>query len=129
MSIRSDFEYRQQLEHSDNPYQAVRKLAAQARELADEYDNNIFHSQAITHVLHGTKPSMKDQYRDEREAWGIRDFFCNIEDREVRDAVYDSYYDSKEKGNLIYVYNDITEECRRARVRILTRMLWQKLKL
>ena len=53
--------------------------------------------------------------------------FCYIADKEVCNAVYDSYYDSKKQTHLIYVYNSIQDEPRRARVRVLTRMLWYTL--
>ena len=128
MSFSKDREFRRQLEASPNPYNEIRKIAAQARALANDYDNEVSHSQALTHALHGTKPMMKEQYHSEREAEIIRDFFCSIEDKEVCNAVYDSYYEGKAKRNLVYVYNDISDESRKARVRILVKMLLRKMK-
>ena len=128
MSFDKDREFRRQLEASPNPYNEIRKIAAKARALANDYDNEVPHSQALTHALHGTKPTMKEQYHSEREAEIIRDFFCSIEDKEVCNAVYDSYYEGKAKRNLVYVYNDISDESRKARVRILVKMLLRKMK-
>lgn len=128
MSFDKDREFRKQLEASPNPYNEIRKIAAQARALANDYDNEVSHSQALTHALHGTKPTMKEQYHSEREAEIIRDFFCSIEDKEVCNAVYDSYYEGKAKRNLVYIYNDISDESRKARVRILVKMLLRKMK-
>ena len=45
----------------------------------------------------------------------------------VKNAVYDSFYASKAKNNLVYMYNDITDSPRKSRVRVLTRMLWYSL--
>jgi hypothetical protein len=53
--------------------------------------------------------------------------FCSIEDVSVCNAVYDSFYASKEAGNLLYVYNNIENPYVQGRVRILTRILWDKL--
>lgn len=128
MPFNKDRDFRRALEHNSNPYMEICKLAAAARELANEYDNEISHSNALTHILQNTKPTMKEQYHAEREAEIIRDFFCSIEDKEICDAVYDSYYDGKAKRNLVYVYNGITDESRKARVRILVKMLLRKMK-
>ena len=127
MSIGDDRNFRQQLEKSDNPYRVVRDIGKQARALSEEYNNSIFHSEAITHILQGSKPSNKYYFSDEYEAVFIKEMFCYIDDIEVKNAVYDSFYASKFRHNLIYLYNDITEEPRRARVRILTRRLWYEL--
>ena len=128
MSFEKDRDFRKFLEHSPAPYQEIRKLARKARALAHDYDNEISHSQALTHTLNDTKPTMKEQYHAEREAEIIRDFFCSIEDKEICNAVYDSYYEGKARRNLVYVYNDITDESRKARVRILVKMLLRKMK-
>lgn len=128
MSFDTDRDFRKSLEKSSNPYNDIRKIAAQARALANDYDNEVAHSQALTHVLHGTKPTMKEQYHSEREAEIIRDFFCSIDDKEICDAVYDSYYEGKTKRNLVYVYNNISDESQKARVRILVKMLLRKMK-
>ena len=74
----------------------------------------------------GAKPDNKYRYADEYEATIIKEMFCYIDDIEVKNAVYDSFYLSKSHNNLIYEYNDITDLPRQARVRVLTRMLWHK---
>lgn len=128
MSLDKDGDFRRILEKSVNPYADVTMVFRQARKLADDHNNEILHSKAITHILHGTEPAPKEMKRSEREAEIIRDFFCSIEDKEVCDAVYDSYYEGKQNSNLVYVYNGITDEARKARVRILVKMLIRKIK-
>ena len=131
MSLKDDELFRRQLETADNPYEEVRKVIAKARELTAQYDYKILQSEAITNVIHNTQPDMQYLFdiEDEFEARYIREMFCYIDDREVCDSVYDSYYESKAKNNLIYIYNNIQEPERKARVRVLTRMLWYKLKI
>lgn len=130
MSLKDDACFRRQLETADNPYAEIMQVVSKARELSALYDNRILHSEAITSVIHGTQPEI--QYlldiESEFESRYIREVFCYIDDKELCDAVYDSFYASKEKNNLIYVYNSIAEPDRKARIRVLTRMLWYKLK-
>lgn len=127
MSLKDDYQFRKFLETQPNPYRLVLDVARGAKQLAMEYDDIILHSEAITHNLHGTKPVLKQMAKWESEATEIRDMFCSIEDTEICEAVYDSFYASKEAQNLKYVYNNITDMYRQARVRILTKMLWYSL--
>lgn len=129
MSFGNDEEFRRYLESSENVYADVSRIAREARSLANDMNNKLLHSDAITCAVHGTSPEceMWRDAEDEYEATVIRDMFCSIEDKAVCDAVYDSYYDSKDARHLIYVYNKIKDKPRQARVRILTRMLWYKL--
>lgn len=127
MSLKDDYNFRKFLEVQDNKYGLILGVARQAKELSEDYDDLILHSEAITHTIHGTKPRLKDITRWESEAFEIKDMFCSIEDVSVCNAVYDSFYASKEEGNLLYVYNNIENPFIQARVRILTRILWDKL--
>lgn len=130
MSLKDDEKFRRYLETAANPYEKINRVMSKARELSAQYNNKILHSEAITNVIHGTQPDI--QYlldvENEFESGYIREVFCYIDDKELCDAVYDSFYASKEKNNLIYVYNSIEEPDRQARIRVLTRMLWYKLK-
>lgn len=127
MSFSEDHAVRKQLESSSNMYGIVRSIQEDSRTLADDYDNKILHSEAITCVVRGAEPDPKHIYDDEYEAETIREMFCYIEDQEVCNAVYDSFFASKEANNLKYIYNDIQSEPIKARIRILTRMLWDQL--
>lgn len=129
MSLKDDYSFRKFLEVQDNKFGLILGVARQARELSEDYDDLILHSEAITHTIHGTKPRLKDITRWESEAFEIKDMFCSIEDVDVCNAVYDSFYASKAANNLLYVYNNIENPYIRARVRILTRLLWEKLNM
>lgn len=104
-------------------------ISNQARSLADRSGNSILHSEAISMVLNGDQTDIisDDEIIDEYESKYIKELFMYIDDKEIKDAVYDSFYDSKSKKNLVYVYNNISDIHKRARVRILTRMLWYNL--
>ena len=126
MSLENDIVFRKQLEQSDNIYNSINSVVSSARELANKCDNTILHSKAITCIISGVKPPREyiRDYRDEYEGSIIKELFCYIDDKEICDAVYDSYFKSKSANNLKYVYNSISDESRRTRVRVLTRMLW-----
>lgn len=127
MSFSDDFNFRRCLESVPNRYAVVNDIGKKARELAKEYDNTIFHSEAISCLINGVKPEPRYVFRDEYEATVIKEMFCYIDDISVKNAVYDSFYKSKHCNNLVYMYNDITDEPRKSRVRVLTRMLWYQL--
>ena len=130
MSLEKDSKFRRHLEHCDNIYVEVRNVMKSARRLSENYNNQLLHSNAISHVVRGdeleTHLSLADS-KNEYEARHIRNLFCTIDDKEVCAAVYDSFYDSKSANHLIYVYNNVEDEPRKARVRVLTRMLWHTL--
>lgn len=125
----NDLEFRKQLEHSTSIYADVMKVAGAARRLANKYDNLILHSEAITHVVNNTIPDVSLLVKDcdDFDAKLIKEMFCYIDDADICNAVYDSFYESKSRRNLIYIYNSITDPSTQARVRVLTRMLWYKI--
>ena len=127
MSLQDDFEFRKALEYSSNQYGILKSVQHQARELSEKYDNKILHSEAITHVIHDTLPDIGYIYEDEYEARQIRELFCYIDDKAITDAVYDSYYESKSRHKLTFIYNSIADEGMKSRVRVLTRILWYKI--
>ena len=119
-------QFYKKLSNSSSIYSDVMSISNQARELSKRSGESILHSEAISRVLKGdtSKIVFDDDVIDEYESKYIKEMFMYIDDKEIKDAVYDSFYDSKKNRNLIYVYNEITDENRKSRVRILTRMLW-----
>lgn len=129
MSFKDDESFRKKLETVSNIYAEINNIVKSARILSAGYDNKILHSEAITHAIHGTEPDRQyiENFRNEYEAYQIRELFCYIDDKEICNAVYDSFYASKSRKNLIFIYNGIDSSDKQARVRVLTRMLWYKL--
>ena len=111
-------------------FAATMLVAKLARNLADKYDNLILHSEALTWVLTGERPMIIDDNGKLNKSIisnnksYMDDLLCSVDDDEVCDAVRDSISHSNTCQNLVYLYNEITEEPRRARVRVLTRMIW-----
>jgi hypothetical protein len=119
-------EFYRKLNNSSNIYSEVMSISKQARDVSKRSGDTLLHSEAISMVLKGdtTEFISDNEIIDEFESKYIKEMFMYIDDKEIKDAVYDSFYDSKKNHNLIYQYNDIIEPNRKARVRILTRMLW-----
>lgn len=113
-------------------YDAINHVATQARKHMKECreDNKyVLDSKALTWAVTGEKPTLLDndsiihnRYIEKIDY--MYDMFCCIEDKEICSAVEDSYYSSLKLNHLIYVYNSILDEPRKARVRVLTRMVW-----
>ena len=119
-------EFYKKLNSSPCIYADILSVSKQAKDLAKRSGEAILHSEAISMVLKGETSNLisDDEVIDEYESKYIKEMFMYIDDKDIKDAVYDSFYDSKKNHNLIYQYNDIIEPDRQARVRILTRMLW-----
>ena len=119
-------EFYRKLNNSQCIYADIMSISKQAKDLAKRSGEAILHSEAISMVLKGETSNLisDDEVIDEYESKYIKEMFMYIDDKKIKDAVYDSFYDSKKNHNLIYQYNDIIEPDRQARVRILTRMLW-----
>lgn len=128
MSFSNDNKFRRQLESSSNIYAELRRLMQSTRQLSAKYDNKILHSEAISHIVQDNFSDIPHvEYQNEYEASFIKETFCYIDDKEVCNAVYDSFYESKKKKKLIFTYNSIQEPDRQSRIRVLTRMLYYKL--
>lgn len=115
-----------------NPYNAVSLIAAMARKLAEDNDNVISHSEALSWVLHGERPCLESRRRyiqnvTKHKISYIDDLLSGVDDNYVCDSVRRSVELSEKNRHLIYVYKDVDDEPRRARVRILTRMIWYDL--
>lgn len=114
-------------------YSATVFVAAQARILAERYDNVISHAEALSWVLSGVVPNDILRYRDkiiQRETRPLQftqSILSQVLDEDVKKSVYDSLYKSYKSGHLLYVYEGVYDEYRQARIRILTKMLWDKL--
>lgn len=126
--MKNDIEFRKHME-SCNPYMCIQNVSMAARELADKYDNKISHSEALTYVIHDSEPDKNSlmHLKNEYEENYIREQFCYIDDKEICNAVYDSFYESKKHNNLIFIYNNLTDLNKQARVRVITRTLWYTL--
>lgn len=113
-----------ELTKSLGEYEAVMQIAKTAREIANSLDYRITYAQSIDFAARGELPNPKD-YPDHRLD-RVKEYLTYVYDIEIRSAVITSYEASLAKNNLVYRYNVIEDEPRKARVRIIMNILWDK---
>lgn len=111
-----------ELKETLGPYIAVIAIADNTREICDSLDNRITCAKALDFAARGQVPDPKD-YPDHRLD-RVKDYISYIDDKAIKRAIIASYEKSLEKFHLIYDYQDIDDEPRRSRVRIILRILW-----
>ena len=119
-------------EHGWNEYQACMYIGKRARYLASKYENVPLNSECISWVLHNIPPDIiqefkKIVYQRTSKAALISEITSLCCDTDVLTAISDTIYYSMKRKNLIYIYNKIQDEGKRARIRILSRMVWDNL--
>ena len=114
----------QELCQQMNPYLAIMQMAEDTRNICSSLDNRITVSAALDYAAQGTVPNPKD-YPDHRLD-RVKDYLTGVIDPEIRYAVIKSYEASLYKDHLIYVYNNISDNPRQARVRVILNILWDK---
>lgn len=116
-------------------FAAIVYVSKLARQRAKSVDNCILESEALSWVLTGIEPlavskwrkgllnrkRLRDRYAEDRLMY--------VEDNDVRDAVALTIQESQRSSHLIYLYNNVKDESRQARVRILSRMIWDEMML
>lgn len=121
MSLVSSPTYKQ-LTAEVGPYLAVMLLAEETREITSSLDNRITISEALDYAANGLLPDPKD-YPDHRLD-RVKDYISYINDKEIKAAIISSYEESLKKYHLIYDYQNVDDEPRRSRVRIILNILW-----
>jgi len=121
MSLAASPTYRQ-LTTEVGPYVAVMILAENTREITEALDNRITTACALDYVANGLVPDPKDfpDHRLDR----VKDYISYISDKEIQRAIIASYEESLKKFHLIYDYQDVHDEPRRSRIRIILNILW-----
>jgi len=116
-------------------YAAVNHIAKQARKLEESYDNKILSSEALTWVMTGEEPKILsvlkniDKKRLTDEIRTMEEYLIYIDDLDVRYAVQDSIEKSISHKHLSYTYNNVEDDPRKARIRVLCNMIWQNIYL
>ena len=115
-------------------FAAIVYVSKVARHRAKSVNNCITESQAISWVITGVEPPHVQEYlkwkelRKRADIDYAEDRLLYVDDVEVREATRKTILESREAGHLIYSYNDILSEPRKARVRILSNIIWDEMK-
>lgn len=110
-----------------SPFAAINYIAKSARVKRQQVDNRILESEAITWALTGIQPQLRERVHTVDEWYNISyldEVLSYVDDEQVADSVRESYSESARTHHLIYCYHSSLDESRKARVRVLTRMIW-----
>jgi len=134
MSYLDDYPKMAELEEScGSRFAAIIQISDMARNEVDKSYHLLSGSQALSYLLSETLPdkigkiSKKNHFRyADYLIQQVEDDLVEISDKSIRDSVRDSLYKSFENGYLIYDYKGIESEHRQGRIRILCKILWDK---
>lgn len=104
------------------PYRAALIIAENAREISSSLENRITDASALDYAARGVIPDPKDfpDHRLDR----VKDYISYINDIEIKSAIISSYEESLKKYHLVYLYNNVNDEPRKSRIRIILNILW-----
>ena len=106
------------------PFYATMKIAKSADAVCRLLPRRIDYATAIDYIAN-YKPINPEDFPDHRldVANDYLSTICDV-DQEVKTAVLDSFCKSLDCDALVFVYNNIQEPPRKAKVRWLTKLLW-----
>ena len=115
-------------------YAAILYICGVARRRMKRVNNCISESEAISWIITGVEPKylhQKLEYAETRKNLDIiyaNDRLLYIDDIDVRESTRETILVSKKEKHLIYKYKDVLDESRKARVRILSNLIWDEMK-
>ena len=115
-----------------NKYIAICKISQDARNLMKSVNNRILESEAIRWLATGDKPEWLNSTkmpRDNALDKLILENIAHVQDSKIRASVKVSLHKSDKLNYLIFVYSSDMNEYQKQRVRIICRILWNKLNL
>ena len=119
-----DNSYFNSLSKAHGQFYATLVIAKSALEVCKQLPGRIEVSTAIDYVASGKSINPEDFPNHRLDV--AKDYTLYILDEEVRTAILVSYEKSLACDNLVYDYQSITDEPRQQRVRIVTRILWDR---
>lgn len=130
-----DREYFRELKENEcnnSVFMAVNTVAKRARQKMVDTNGMILESKAISWALTGESPKIPTktcieitdhvEYLTGEEY--LHELLCTVDDKYVCDSVIDTFEASVKTNHLIYCYNHSLDETQKARVRVLSRIVW-----
>lgn len=117
-------------EFDNNEFVAVGFIVSLAKKLAAKYDYLLLDSEVISWLLTGEQPpvlgkvqKLRKQAEDRKKAL-LTDILNYVDDKDIKASVLESVAESTRCQNLVYIYTEVNDKPRQARVHILTRLIW-----
>lgn len=129
MSIIDNKSFQKYIEKYDSDkFYAVAVIGRMASNLVRKYNGVILPSEAISWIFTGERPEILNKYKRYQLTYQFTTFEDDVlelvEDEEIKDCVIESMQKSIENQNLTYCYKDVEDTSYKARIRILTRIIW-----
>lgn len=113
-----------------NSYKATIAISNKALELLEKVENSVSSGEAIDWALTGVEPdNLEQKIEQHRNSQKHRTPYLEkimsyIDDKEIENAVRDSFDQSVKIGSLTFYYDRMADKYKKKRVRVLTRMCW-----
>lgn len=138
MSLGNDEKITTYMRRCDNPYMLVRNIAEIARERADVVGDgvHISESDALTWVIQNKEPELLQEYekgevmtKSQKNKQIVDETLCYIEDADIRLGYRKSIMECLQRKKIYFVYPPAInkDESKKARIRILVKMTFEKL--
>lgn len=138
MSLGNDEKITTYMRRCDNPYMLVRNIAEIARERADVVGDgvHISESDALTWVIQNKEPELLQEYKkgevmtkSQKNKEIVDETLCYIEDADIRLGYKKSIIECLQRKKIYFVYPSAInkDESKKARIRILVKMTFEKL--
>ena len=138
MSLGNDEKITTYMRRCDNPYMLVRNIAEIARERADVVGDgvHISESDALTWVIQNKEPELLQEYekgevmtKSQKNKQIVDETLCYIEDADIRLGYKKSIMECLQRKKIYFVYPPAInkDESKKARIRILIKMTFEKL--
>lgn len=138
MSLGNDDKMTTYMRRCDNPYMLVRNIAEIARERADVVGDgvHISESDALTWVIQNKEPELLQEYekgevmtKSQKNKQIVDETLCYIEDKDIRLGYKKSIAECLQRKKIHFVYPPAIkeDESKKARIRILVKMTFEKL--
>ena len=114
--------------YDSDKFYAVAVIGRMASNLVKKYKGVILPSEAISWLFTGDRPEILNKYKRYQLTYEFTTFEEDVlelvEDEEIKACVIESIKESKKNQNLTYFYKDVKDTNCKARIRILTRIIW-----
>lgn len=114
--------------YDSDKFYAVAVIGRMASNLVGKYKGVILPSEAISWLFTGERPEILNEYKRCQLTYEFTTFEEDVlelvEDKEIKDCVIESIKKSDENQNLTYCYKGVKDTNYKARIRILTRIIW-----
>ena len=136
MNIWDELKFFEKYENAlGSKFAAIVYVSKLIRKKREEVGCCITESEALAWLITGVEPNKVKRWRngelrrERRAATYAKDRLLYVDDKEVRSAVEKTLLESSKVEHLIYFYNNLQDESRKARVRILSNIIWDEMKL